>query len=117
MQLGKIAGLELCDQPLRNIFGDALLELAKTNPKVVVLDGDLGNSTKAEYVRQEFPDRFFNIGIAESNLVGIGAALTAACMVAGSEGTIIVNVGNPPIKARSSIPIWVGPSLPSVIPP
>jgi len=78
MQLGKIAGLELCDQPLRNIFGDALLELAKTNPKVVVLDGDLGNSTKAEYVRQEFPDRFFNIGIAESNLVGIGAGLAGA---------------------------------------
>ncbi len=78
MQLGKLAGLELCDQPLRNIFGDALLELARTNPKVVVLDGDLGNSTKAEYVRQEFPDRFFNIGIAESNLVGIGAGLAGA---------------------------------------
>jgi len=78
MQLGKKAGLDLCDKPLRNIFGDALLDLAKTNPKVVVLDGDLGNSTKAEYVRQEFPDRFFNIGIAESNLVGIGAGLAGA---------------------------------------
>ena len=78
MQLGKKAGLELCDKPLRNIFGEALLDLAKTNPKVVVLDGDLGNSTKAEYVRQEFPDRFFNIGIAESNLVGIGAGLAGA---------------------------------------
>ncbi|MCJ7735565.1 MAG: transketolase family protein, partial [Anaerolineales bacterium] len=61
-----------------NIFGDALLDLARTNPKVVVLDGDLGNSTKAEYVRQEFPERFFNIGIAESNLVGIGAGLASA---------------------------------------
>ncbi len=78
MQLGKIAGLELCDQPLRNIFGDALLDLARKNPKVVVLDGDLGNSTKAEYVRNEFPERFFNIGIAESNLVGIGAGLAGA---------------------------------------
>ncbi|NQS91560.1 MAG: transketolase family protein [Chloroflexi bacterium] len=78
MQLGKTAGLELCDLPLRNIFGDALLDLARTNPKVVVLDGDLGNSTKAEYVRQEFPERFFNIGIAESNLVGIGAGLAGA---------------------------------------
>lgn len=78
MQLGKIAGLELCDLPLRNIFGDALLETARHNPKVVVLDGDLGNSTKAEYVRQEFPERFFNIGIAESNLVGIGAGLAGA---------------------------------------
>jgi transketolase len=78
MQLGKKAGLDLCDKPLRNIFGEALLDLAKNNPKVVVLDGDLGNSTKAEYVRQEFPDRFFNIGIAESNLVGIGAGLAGA---------------------------------------
>ena len=78
MQLGKKAGLELCDQPLRNVFGDALLDLARSNPKVVVLDGDLGNSTKAEYVRNEFPDRFFNIGIAESNLVGVGAGLAGA---------------------------------------
>jgi transketolase len=45
---------------------------------VVVLDGDLGNSTKADSVRKAFPERFFNIGIAESNLVGIGAGL-AAC--------------------------------------
>jgi transketolase len=78
MQLGKKAGLELCDVPLRNVFGDALLELARMDPKVVVLDGDLGNSTKAEYVRHEFPDRFFNLGIAESNLVGVGAGLAGA---------------------------------------
>jgi transketolase len=78
MQLGEDAGLQPCEYPLRNIFGDALLKLARENPKVVVLDGDLGNSTKAEYVRHEFPERFFNIGIAESNLVGVGAGL-AAC--------------------------------------
>jgi transketolase len=78
MQLGKKAGLKLSDKPLRNIFGDALLDLARSNPKVVVLDGDLGNSTKAEYVRNEFPERFFNIGIAESNLVGVGAGLAGA---------------------------------------
>jgi transketolase len=78
MELGKKAGLEPCDKPLRNIFGDALLECAKTNEKVVVLDGDLGNSTKAEYVRQEYPERFFNLGIAESNLVGVGAGLAGA---------------------------------------
>ncbi|KAA3644722.1 MAG: transketolase family protein [Chloroflexi bacterium] len=78
MQLGKQAGLKLSDAPLRNVFGDALLDLAKSNPKVVVLDGDLGNSTKAEYVRNEFPERFFNIGIAESNLVGVGAGLAGA---------------------------------------
>ncbi len=78
MQLGQKAGLKPCDKPLRQVFGEALLELCRRNPRVVVLDGDLGNSTKAEYVRQTFPERFFNLGIAESNLVGVGAGL-AAC--------------------------------------
>jgi transketolase len=76
--LGKEAGLKPAGKPLRNIFGDALLDVARDNPKVVVLDGDLGNSTMAEYVRINYPDRFFNMGIAESNLVGVGAGL-AAC--------------------------------------
>lgn len=78
MQLGNQAGLQPYDLPLRNVFGEALLNVATDNPKVVVLDGDLANSTKADTVRKAFPDRFFNIGIAESNLVGIGAGL-AAC--------------------------------------
>ena len=77
MQLGEKAGLKP-SKPMRDIFGEALLEVCKQNHRVVVLDGDLGNSTKAEYVRQTFPDRFFNIGIAESNLVGVGAGL-AGC--------------------------------------
>lgn len=77
MQLGKLAGLQP-SQPMRDIFGQAILELCQENPRVVVLDGDLSNSTKAETVRQAFPERFFNIGIAESNLVGVGAGL-AAC--------------------------------------
>jgi len=63
---------------MRDVFGDALLEVCRHNPRVVVLDGDLGNSTKAETVRHAFPERFFNLGIAESNLVCVGAGL-AAC--------------------------------------
>ena len=78
MQLGKQAGLQPYAHPLRNVFGDALLNVATENPRVVVLDGDLANSTKADTVRKAYPERFFNIGIAESNLVGIGAGL-AAC--------------------------------------
>lgn len=77
MQIGEIAGLKI-SKPMRDIFGEALLQVCTENPKVVVLDGDLGNSTKAELVRKAFPERFFNIGIAESNLVGIGAGF-AAC--------------------------------------
>jgi transketolase len=77
MQLGERAGLKP-SKPMRDIFGEALLEVCEQNPRVVVLDGDLGNSTKAEHVRKKFPERFFNIGIAESNLVGVGAGL-AGC--------------------------------------
>ncbi|MEJ2264813.1 MAG: transketolase C-terminal domain-containing protein [Anaerolineales bacterium] len=77
MQLGAQAGLKP-SKPLRDIFGEALLEVCRENPRVVVLDGDLSNSTKTEHVRKAFPERFFNIGIAESNLVGVGAGL-AAC--------------------------------------
>lgn len=78
MALGERAGLKPCTAPLRNIFGDALLDLCRTNPRVVVLDGDLANTTKTLAVREAFPERFFNIGIAESNLVSIGAGL-ASC--------------------------------------
>jgi transketolase len=80
MQLGERAGLKP-GKPMRDVFGDALLAVCRDNPRVVVLDGDLGNSTKAETVRQAYPARFFNIGIAESNLVCIGAGLAACGLI------------------------------------
>ena len=80
MAVGDQAGLE-SGKPMRDVFGDALLAVCETNPRVVVLDGDLGNSTKTEYVRHKFPERFFNIGIAESNLVGVGAGLAACDLI------------------------------------
>jgi transketolase len=80
MPVGDKAGLEL-GKPMRDVFGDAILAVCEANPRVVVLDGDLGNSTKTEYVRQKFPERFFNIGIAESNLVGVGAGLAACNLI------------------------------------
>lgn len=74
MQLGERAGLVPAKR-MREVFGDALLELCRRNPKVVVLDGDLSNTTRTIGVRQEFPERFFNIGLAESNMVSIAAGL------------------------------------------
>jgi transketolase len=77
MQLGEKAGLKP-GKPMRDVFGDAILAVCQENEKVVVLDGDLGNSTKSHTVREAFPERFFNLGIAESNLVGVGAGLAGA---------------------------------------
>jgi transketolase len=74
MRLGAKAGLKPAKR-MREVFGDAILDLCRQNPKVVVLDGDLSNTTKTLGVRQEFPERFFNIGLAESNMVSIGAGL------------------------------------------
>jgi len=74
MRLGEKAGLEPA-KPLRDIFGESLLELCRQNPKILVLDGDLANTTKTLAVRQEFPERFFNIGLAESNMVSMAAGL------------------------------------------
>ncbi|MCL7455498.1 MAG: transketolase family protein, partial [Anaerolineae bacterium] len=77
MNIGKSIGLEY-GLSTRNAFGEALRELGRENPNLVVVDGDVGNSTRTQYFGQEFPDRFFNVGIAESNLVGIASGLAGA---------------------------------------
>lgn len=62
----------------RDAFGEALRELAKTNDRLVVVDGDVSNSTRTEWFAADHPQRFFNVGIAESNMVGVAAGLAAA---------------------------------------
>src|SRR4051812_49501379 len=62
----------------RDAFGRALEALGADHPAVVVVDADVSNSTRTEWFGKKFPDRFFNIGIAESNLVGIAGGL-ASC--------------------------------------
>src|SRR5438270_1875200 len=63
---------------VREAFGLALAKLGETHPDIVVLDGDVHNSTRTDFFAKKFPDRFFNVGIAESNLVGIASGLAAA---------------------------------------
>ncbi|MBO4355777.1 MAG: transketolase family protein [Clostridia bacterium] len=62
----------------RESYGNALAELGEKNPNVVVLDADLCESTKTVYFKKKFPDRFFDCGIAEANMVAVSAGL-AAC--------------------------------------
>jgi transketolase len=59
----------------RETWGDTLVELAATNPDLVVLDGDLANSTKADIFDRAYPERFLEMGIAEQNMVGVAAGL------------------------------------------
>lgn len=59
----------------RQSYGEALVKLGEENEEVVVLDADLSSATKTNLFAKQFPERFKNVGIAEQNLMGIGAGL------------------------------------------
>ena len=61
----------------REAYGEALAELGAVNDKIVVLDADLSKSTMSKKFADKFPDRFFNMGISEANMVGTAAGLAA----------------------------------------
>src|SRR5438132_13028209 len=63
---------------VREAFGLALAKLGEEYTDIVVLDGDVHNSTHTEQFAKKFPERFFNVGIAESNLVGIASGMSAS---------------------------------------
>src|SRR3954465_13780329 len=65
-------------KPMRDVWGDKLVALGHADPRTVVLDGDLANSTKADKFARTHPDRFFQMGIAEQNLIGVAAGLATA---------------------------------------
>jgi len=60
----------------REVWGATMVELAASDPRIVVLDGDLATSTKADTFADAYPDRFFEIGIAEQNMVGMAFGLS-----------------------------------------
>ena len=62
----------------RDAFGEALAKMGEKHPNVVVLDADLAKSTKSEMFAKKFPNRFFEMGIAEANMIGTGAGLALA---------------------------------------
>lgn len=62
--------------PTRNGYGNGLLELGKKNKNVVVLTGDLAESTRVEGFEKQFPDQFIECGIAEQNMMGVAAGLS-----------------------------------------
>ena len=62
----------------REAYGNALARIGKENTNIIVLDADLSKSTKTDTFKNVCPDRFFNVGIAEQNLISVGAGLAAA---------------------------------------
>ncbi|MFH1639958.1 MAG: transketolase family protein [Chloroflexota bacterium] len=63
---------------MRETYGTTLVALGKENPDIVVLEADLSKSTMTHFFGKEFPSRYFDVGIAEQNMVGIAAGLAAS---------------------------------------
>lgn len=75
MSIGAFADRPELGQSLRVTFGETLAALAAERPEILVLDGDLANSTRADIVAERVPDQFLEMGIAEQNMIGAAAGL------------------------------------------
>lgn len=105
MSLG-IKNIDLPDGPAtREAFGEALAE-AGSDERIVVVDGDVNNSTFTNGFLERYPERFFNAGIAESNMVGIAAGLAAAgkIPVAASFSTFLMSNAFDQIRMSVAFP-------------
>ena len=79
----------------REAYGRTLLELAESDPGIVVLGGDLNVSVFTHLWRDQYPDRFFDFGPAEQNLIGVGAGLAASGKIPFVSTFAVFGVGRP----------------------
>jgi transketolase len=63
---------------IRDVYGETLAQLGRENPDIVALEADVGGSSKSSLFGKEFPRRYFNVGIAEANMVAMAAGLASA---------------------------------------
>jgi transketolase len=87
----------------RDAYGEALAKLGEENGNVVVLDADLSGSTKTSLFARKFPERFFNMGIAEANMIGTAAGLAAAGKIPFASTFAIFAVGRAWEQVRQSV--------------
>lgn len=87
----------------RDTYGKTLVELGKENDKIVVLDADLSASTRTLMFAKEFPERFFNMGVAESNMMGVAAGLALSGKIVFVSSFAIFATLRPYEQIRNSI--------------
>jgi transketolase len=90
----------------REAFGKALVEAGRQNKNVVALDADLSKSTYTHFFAKEFPDRFIECGIAEANMIAIGAGLASAGKIpfAASFSCFAINKGFEQLRVTAAFP-------------
>lgn len=88
---------------MRDVYGETLLELGKIYPNLVVLDADVSKSTKTINFAKAFPDRFFDVGIAEANLMGISAGIASTGKIVFASTFSVFASGRAYDQVRQSI--------------
>lgn len=87
----------------REVYGKTLVELGKTNQNLVVLDADLSGSTKTKLFGHTYPDRFFNFGVAEQNMMATAAGLASCGKVVFASTFAMFATGRAWDQVRNSI--------------
>ena len=91
---------------LRVAFGETIAELARTDPRIVVLDGDTGSSTRTDIFENEHPERFFQMGITEQNMLGMAAGMATLGLIpiVSTFSCFIVSRAHDPIRVLIAQP-------------
>ena len=87
----------------RKSYGEALAQLGKENPNVVVLDADLAGATKTDMFAKQFPDRFFDMGIAEANMMATAAGFATCGKIPYASTFAVFAAGRAYDQIRNSI--------------
>ena len=87
----------------RDAYGSALVELGEKNPNVLVLDADLAAATKTGAFKKAFPERFFDTGIAESNMMGVAAGLATTGYTVFASSFAMFSAGRAFEQVRNTI--------------
>ena len=87
----------------RQSYGEALLELGKENENVVVFDADLSTATKTSLFAKEFPDRFFDMGIAEQNMISTAAGMATCGKIPYASTFAVFAAGRAYDQIRNSV--------------
>lgn len=90
---------------MRKAYGQALLELGRADSKIVALEADLGKSTMSYMFGAAFPERYFQMGIAEANMISTAAGLALTGRVAFASSFAVFASGRPYDQIRSSVAI------------
>lgn len=87
----------------RQSYGEALVELGEENKDVIVLDADLAGATKTDLFKKEFPERFFDIGIAEQDMIGTAAGLSTCGKISYASTFAVFAAGRAYDQIRNSV--------------